>query len=117
MKLGGRCSKNFFKLYFLKMFNRLEDSEWKAFLDIAEHILNNDDIAQLNEKDVVIVKVSHADHADVILVTFNHIDYDEDVVIEVGNYGRDDFWYMDLMNVLDYTITKKIPRRYIFNYL
>lgn len=115
MKLGGRCSYNFFKLYILKKLNRVEVGEWKAFLDIADHILSNDDIANLNEEDVVIVKVSHSNDADVILVTFNHIDYHKDIVVEVGNYGKDDYWNIDLINALNKTIAYKVPKRRIIN--
>lgn len=101
MKLKNKIYFKLIPMFILNVTRRIEKSEFMAFMDIAEYILFNKDIGNLNDKYMIEVKVSYLKEEDMILITFKHVDYSDRISLVVGNYGRDDYWYYDLLEAIN----------------
>lgn len=111
MKLKNKVYLKMFPMYLLNYLNKIERNEFMAFLDIAEYILSNEDIGNLDDKYVISVKVSHSNDAAVVSVTVNHIERSAQITILVGNYGRDDYWFYDLVSAINNIFGNKYNKR------
>lgn len=115
MKLCNRINLMLLPTILSYRFNMMEYGDFRAFLDIGEHILDNEDIGNLDDKYVYGVKISLSNEEEEILVTFRHVDYSNQITIKVGNYGKDDYLHYDLINAIKRTIAHKIDKKNIVN--
>ena len=108
MRLQNRIKLSYLKYNTLFKLNRIEDSEYEAFLDIALFVLDNDNVGFLDEKRVVGIE-AHTQDDGGVLIKLDHLDSNL-LELNVGNYGADDYYYMDLVNAIHNTIGYSLNR-------
>lgn len=118
MKLLSKTKIKLFQLSFLDFFGLIETTELWVLIDIFESIVDDIRFDDFREEEVVAIELCYINpitNIEVKLTTKSG----EDIILPVGVYGCDDYFFIDLPNALSriFSITKSKKNNFEFNFV